>query len=153
AQRPDILISAQGDAAAVLTPAGRAPSKSRGGSFAVTNWLEADGDAADQAEAAARPLWIGSPSDRWADLERAGIRLRIRHLTGKAAAQDAGAYCREGGILVANAPLSLSVDARKECLVLDPGYLGKRGAVAIFLTEDGPNLISADEPGSGRLWH
>ncbi|KRW94479.1 competence protein ComEC [Paracoccus sp. MKU1] len=153
AQRPDILISAQGDAAAVLTPAGRAPSKPRGGSFAVTNWLEADGDAADQAEAAARPLWIGAPSDRWADLERAGIRLRIRHLTGKAAAQDAGAYCREGGILVANAPLSLSVDARKECLVLDPGYLGKRGAVAIFLTEDGPNLISADEPGSGRLWH
>jgi competence protein ComEC len=152
-RRPDVLISAQGDAAAVLTPAGRIPSKPRGGSFAVENWLAADGDAADQAGAAARPLWQGAPSDRWAVLDRAGMRLRIRHLTGKGAAQDAAAHCREGGILVANIPLSMSAEARKECLVLDSEYLGKRGATAIFLTEGGASLVSVDQPGSGRIWH
>ncbi len=49
-ERPLVLVSAEGDAVGVLTAAGRVPSKPRGGAFAVTNWLEADGDAADQRQ-------------------------------------------------------------------------------------------------------
>ncbi|WP_258552122.1 ComEC/Rec2 family competence protein [Paracoccus versutus] len=153
AKRPDILVSAQGDAVAVLTPAGRVPSKPGGGSFAVESWLKADGDAADQAGAAARPLWQGPPANRWAELDRGGIRLRIRHLTGRATREDARGHCREGGILVANAALSPSPATLGECLVLDPPYLRKHGAVAIFLEPSGPRYVSVDRPGIRRLWH
>nr|WP_036713656.1 ComEC/Rec2 family competence protein [Paracoccus sp. J55] len=152
AKRPDILISAEGDAVAVMTPAGRAPSKPRGGSFAVANWLEADGDAADQAAAAARPLWQGTASDRWAELGRPDGRVPIRHLTGKAARGDAETHCPPGGILVADGNLATGAGS-PPCLVLDTAYLRRHGASAIFLGADGLALVSADGTGRGRLWH
>src|SRR5690606_25727953 len=126
AKRPDILISAEGDAVAVMTPAGRAPSKPRGGSFAVANWLEADGDAEDQAAAAARPLWQGTASDRWAELGRPDGRVPIRHLTGKAARGDAETHCPPGGILVADGNLATGAGS-PPCLVLDAAYLRRHG--------------------------
>ncbi|WP_418025460.1 ComEC/Rec2 family competence protein (plasmid) [Paracoccus sp. TD-10] len=153
AKRPDVLVSGQGDAVAVLTPAGRVPSKPAGGSFAVESWLKADGDAADQAGAATRPLWQGAPSNRMVELDRAGARLRIRHLTGKAARQDARGFCREGGILVANVALVPGRGALGPCLVLDPPYLGKHGAIAVYLQASGPKYVSVDRPGFRRLWH
>jgi len=153
AKRPDILISSAGDAVAVLGPSGRVPSKPAGGSFAVGKWLVADGDSADQALAAARPLWMGEGGDRWTELDRAGMRIRIRHLTGKAAGEKAEAHCREGGILVSNRPLSLGEEARGTCLVLDSAYLRRHGATAIVLGEAGLEITSVDEPGRRRLWH
>ncbi|QRZ16007.1 ComEC/Rec2 family competence protein [Paracoccus methylovorus] len=149
-KRPDILISAQGDAVAVLTPAGRAPSKPRGGNFAVENWLKSDGDIADQAIAAERVLWQGAAANRRAELNHAGIRYRIGHLTGKAVEQEADTYCNDGDILVANRLLNTS--AENKCLILDKEYLEKHGAVAIFLTEYGLKTVSVDTPDSGRFW-
>ncbi|MHA3913349.1 ComEC/Rec2 family competence protein [Halovulum sp. GXIMD14793] len=54
--RPLLLVASNGRTIGILTPEGRAISSGRGNSFAVSVWLENDGDAADMEAAFARPL-------------------------------------------------------------------------------------------------
>ena len=78
-----------------MTQQGRALSKERGGGFVARSWLENDGDAALQMDAAARlkPVKRGI----WTyDL----AAVRILHLSGKAGVAQAGALCDGGTIAV-----------------------------------------------------
>lgn len=151
AERPQILISAEGDAVGIMTPAGRVPSKPRGGSFAIQNWLEADGDAADQITAAARPLWTGPATDRQADLPLRDGTLRIRHLTGKAAEQAGALDCTPGLLVIADRKLT-SRKTGEGCILLDLARLRTTGAVAVSIGPSGAVLAPTDGPGHGRLW-
>ncbi len=149
-ERPLVLVSAEGDAVTVMTQAGRVPSKPRGGGFAIQNWLEADGDSADQRTAAARALWTGPNPDRQAILGAGDGSLRLRHLTGKAAEALDRLDCQGPTIVVADRKLTATVDP--DCLVLDAARLRRTGAVAIGIRQGQPWLRPAQGPGPGRIW-
>lgn len=150
ASRPDILISADGNAVAVMTDAGRVPSRQSGGAFAIGNWLAADGDAADQIAAAGRPLWAGEPTNRWVDIKTSAGEWRIRHLTGKRARERVAEYCVKGSVLVTNADMGGALS--KGCRVIDARYLRARGAISAMIGKDGMSVETANRHPTGRIW-
>lgn len=152
AERPAVLISPDGEAVAAMTPAGRVPSKPRGGSYAVANWLEADGDPAAQTMAASRTLWRGEYSDRQAELNFGGTGLRIRHLTGKAAKDVETIDCPPDLILVAATELRREGLRQRDCTIIDMAQLRARGAISISLNRDHWEITPADDQGHGRIW-
>lgn len=151
-RRPLLLISAEGDAAAVLGQDGRVPSKSKGGAFAVAEWLEADGDAADQPTAAARPLWQGPRGTRSAILALPGGDVAVSHLTGKAAARRAADLCGPQSILVSDADLSGVLGRAPACVVFDRQRLRRTGALAITSTDSGYRIVTTQMVAGNRDW-
>lgn len=143
APRPVLLIAPEGEAVGLMTPAGRVPSKPAGGAFAVERWLVADGDGADQAGAAARPLWTGPANMREAALPWGG---RLVHLTGKGAEARAVTACRAGVTLVLDraAPVGLT-----GCRVFDLATLRRSGALAF---DAGGRMVAANAAMAGRPW-
>lgn len=148
ASRPLLLISPQGDAVGLMTPEGRVPSKARGGSYAVTNWLEADGDAADPPTAAQRPGWSGANTLRETELKVAGQVLRIFHATGRAV-DPAKLPCDQGVIIVASKALTGLSGA---CIVLDPPALRQSGAQSVIAGPQGARLHSQRDAAGLRMW-
>ena len=132
ADRPDILIDDQGQIVGVMQAEGRALSRDKSAGFVAGVWLENDGSARAQAEAAA--LW---PPEG----------VAIRHLTGKRAA--ASARCNEGEILVLNKPPPEGLP----CEVFDPLRLRVTGAVALTLTPDGLQVKTTRDRAGRRLWN
>lgn len=151
-RRPLMLISAEGDAVAVMTPTGRVPSKPKGGAFAVTEWLEADADAADQISAATRPLWQGEAGDRSALLALPGGDLPVHHLTGKRASVLAPGLCRDGALLVSDADLPAVLGKRPDCVVMDQRRLRGTGAVALESSGRGYVMVTTRDLAGARAW-
>lgn len=149
AERPLMLISAEGDAVAILTDAGRVPSKPRGGAFSVANWLEADGDPADQATAAARPAWTGKAAIRSATVIDNGRQIKVYHLTGKSAQSAVGRVCRGGAYVITNASAARPAD--DDCILIDTDYLRASGAVAMPAGAQF-RLVPTDRADAGRAW-
>ncbi len=147
--RPFLLISAQGDAVAMMTGEARVPSKATGGAYVVSQWLEADGDRANQAVAAGRPFWTGPPNLRKGALDFSGGRHAIYHLTGKKSALAVPDLCKENTIIVANTPLEDLARTESPCLMFDSKALRKTGAIAI--TASGRSETAAELSGS-RMW-
>ena len=143
ATRPAVLISGQGDAVGVMTPAGRALSKDRGGAFTVGEWLEKDGDGADQAGAAARPGWSGPVKQRVFRLKA----TEILHLTGKGAAEAALTACRDGRIIVSDQQIEGEFTA---CRLYDLGRLRQTGAIALTGQMKAP--VTSTEITGRRPW-
>ena len=144
AERPDILVAESGGQVGVLADGARAVARPRGDGFAVSNWLENDGDGASQTEAAARSGWR-QEGRVWVH-DVAGLRVLLG--TGKAGAQDALARCGEGIVIV-----NRRVAAPPGCTVYDPASLGKSGAMALYLNgPDGPRIETARGTGAGRPW-
>ncbi|MBM3604521.1 MAG: ComEC family competence protein [Alphaproteobacteria bacterium] len=139
-RRPLLLVAPEAEAVGLMTPQGRAVSKSSGGSFVISTWLQEDGDMADQEGSAARPAWQGNKRDRWADLPE---DWQVWHLTGKGAGPRAAQACRARRIVVASEPVALADPL--PCLLLDPQRLRAAGAVAIGMTKSGP-VVQATAP-------
>lgn len=139
AGRPPALIADTGGLVGVLTPGGRALSKPKGAGFIAGVWLENDGDAARQPDAAAR--WPGGAAKLQA-AEVAGAELI--HVIGKRAA-EAYTECKPGQIAVFTVPKVL----QGGCLVLDPQVLRRTGAV--LLTSEG-RLVTASDRAGARPW-
>ena len=146
AGRPEVLISAQGDAVGVMGASGRALSKAKGGSFTVGEWLEKDGDIATQPEAAARPGWQGPVKQRFAAVGT----VELLHLTGKGSAEAARVACAAGRIIVTDQP----VEARPkgDCLLLDAAALRRSGAIALHWEGDGLRRRNTREVTGDRPW-
>ena len=140
APRPHLLIAPEGEAAGLMTPAGRAVSKPTGGAFVIGNWLQEDADPAPQADAALRPAWAGERNARFADLPHG---WRIWHMTGKGAAERARAACTARAVVVVDDRADIDDPA---CLLLDLAALRRTGAVALAMTADGPVLTRAGRP-------
>jgi competence protein ComEC len=140
AARPDVLISDDGALVGVMTGEGRALSAPRGAGFVALNWLENDGDAALQEDAAAR--W-----DRIAPGAIPVVALR-----GKRAAEGPVA-CPPGGWLVLNVPPPEGLDCGAEVGVLHPGTLRDSGAVALYATPGGVRVVTARQVTGRRPWN
>lgn len=138
--RPIALIAENGTLVGVMTETGRALSKEKGAGFIAQNWLENDGDAADQVAAAAR----------WG--ENAAYVLpgdaAVRHLSGKRAAA-AFDGCDAADIVVSSVPLGR---VPRNCAVYDPDRLRSMGAVAIHQRNDKLEFISVRDLTGTRLW-
>lgn len=140
AQRPLALIAQDGVVVGVMTEAGRAISRKRGGGFTVRNWLENDGDPADQTAAAGR--WQG------AIMPLGSSGRGIEHLAGKRA-QQKFETCVPGQILV----LSVAPQRRFDgCDVYDPKRLRSTGALMIYLQNDKLVVRSTRDVLGQRLW-
>lgn len=144
--RPDLLVSAEGALLGLSGPAGRALSAPRGAGFAARAWLEADGDAADQPQAAARPGFSGPPGARAFHL--AG--LPARHLSGKGAADRLTAACAEARLVILAAELTAAAPAG--CLVIDQRLLAATGPLAIRVTGAGRLQVSTRNATRPRRW-
>jgi len=134
--RPALLIADTGGLVGKMTTEGRALSKEKGAGFIARNWLENDGDGADQITAAAR--WDGE-----------GGLVPVRHLSGKRA-RDSFAGCESGEIVVANGDVADGV--KKSCLFLDPRVLRRTGAVAVIADKAGVRILTARDRAGDRMW-
>lgn len=133
--RPEVLVAETGTLVGVMTPTGRALSKEKGAGFVARNWLENDGDGADQAKAARR----------WPDNE-----VSIIHLSGKRAVA-AFTGCQSGEIVIASA----KVEAARNwgCPVFDPVQLRETGALALHRSPQGWQITTAKDRAGARLWN
>ncbi len=145
AERPAVLIAADGRLAGVMGPEGRALSAARGAGFAARAWLEDDGDPADQATAAARP---GFDGPRAARTFRAGP-LRAVLLAGKDAGQRVGAACRDAELVIL--PDRAADPTPPGCLVIDGAVLARTGALALG-TDAAGRLTLRPAVTGGRRW-
>uniref|UniRef100_UPI0039E393B7 ComEC/Rec2 family competence protein n=1 Tax=Phaeovulum sp. TaxID=2934796 RepID=UPI0039E393B7 len=144
ATRPDLLIAPEGELVGLMTPKGRALSKS-GAGFVADSWLEADGDTATFQDAAKRLAFEGPRGTRRA---RFGGH-DVVHLTGKAAAEGLKDACRDGAIVV----LAARIDTPGgNCDLYDLDRLRQTGSVA--LTDTGGALQHQTAGGriGNRLW-
>lgn len=143
--RPALLIGPEGEAVALMTAAGRVPSKASGGAFVVDRWLLADGEVLGQAAAAARTGWQGPRNAREAALPWGG---RIHHLTGQGAEERAADACRTASIVVLDraAPAGLG-----PCRVIDLQSLRRSGALAFDAAgrETGALALIGQRPWNG----
>jgi competence protein ComEC len=137
-ERPDVLIADGGALVGFLTPDGRALSKEKGAGFVAQNWLENDGDAANQQDAALR----------WTEAKLGDVTLR--HVTGKKAAQNLDS-CTEKEWIVLNAP---GPKADLPCQVFDPARLRETGSLALYLGDkDEIRVVTARQVSGQRLWN
>ncbi len=144
-ERPDILVSDQGDAVGIMTAAGRVISKPSGGAFVVSNWLADDGDGATQRQASERPMWEGGMRLRLASLGT----LRIAHATGKYDPGQLQASCKAGAIIIVAGQYPM--EKGTDCLIIDDRVLRREGAIAISL-KDQPEILSVASMTGQRAW-
>ncbi|WP_299933100.1 ComEC/Rec2 family competence protein [uncultured Pelagimonas sp.] len=143
-ERPALLISDTGTLVGVMTDHGRALSRPKGSGFVAENWLENDGFAGSQRDAAGR--WPGSIEARVA---RAQIGAKeVIHLQGKRAVATLE-LCSAGQIVVASA----NAQPNGACDVFDPARLRYTGSVAFWAEDDGWRMVTDRQTSGIRLWH
>jgi competence protein ComEC len=143
AERPLLLVSEDGKLVGLSGPDGRALSAAKGGGFAAENWLQNDGDLAEQKLAAARDGFSGPKGERWFDL--AGIPAVA--LSGKGAEEKLGAACTQGVLVVLAAEAQgIPVD----CSVIDQTVLSETGPLSVWF--DGVGLRFERTNTQRRIW-
>ncbi|MEK6217132.1 MAG: hypothetical protein N2B03_07940 [Boseongicola sp.] len=142
-ERPLALNADTGGLVGVMTQQGRALRKSRGAGFIALNWLENDGDGANQEQAAAR--WEEGVA-RAKTTHVGGVVLT--HLIGKKAAV-AAAECVAGEIVV----VSVTPDQFGPCQLFGPDRLRRTGSVALYHDQNGVRIITAKDITGARLWN
>ena len=143
ADRPALLISGDGKLLGLAGPEGRALSAAKGGGFAAENWLQNDGDLAEQGAAAERPGFDGPKGERRFAL--AG--LHGVQLTGKGAAAKLDTACTGETLVI----LAIAVEAApKACRLIDTTILAATGPLALWVTEDGIRIQRTKV--ARRLW-
>jgi len=146
-ERPALLVAETGGLIGLMGPEGRVLSKPRGDGFAASVWLENDGDLADQAAAAGRPL----PPDAGADLGRFRVAgLSVIHVTGRGRAERAVRACAGADLVIVNAPLAAPPGAA--CRLLDAEALRRSGPLALYDRASGPRIVLARARAGARLW-
>jgi competence protein ComEC len=143
ADRPLGLVSDTGGLVGWMEEGGRALSRERGDGFVAEVWLENDGDAATQEEAAHR-----RGAEGWTSVALPGGGT-LHHLPGKAGPDRAEDLCRLGDILVLNNAWGGS----GLCTVLDPEALRETGAVALLDEGGALRIVTSRERSGRRLWN
>jgi competence protein ComEC len=140
--RPIGLIAENGTLVGVMTEAGRALSKPKGAGFIAQNWLENDGDASAQPDAAAR--WTVD------DTVLPGGK-RLMHVSGKRAV-EAFEGCAREDIVVVSVVMEPVSPLQYPCDIYDPKRLRNTGAIAIYDSQDGLKMTSVRDVTGSRLW-
>lgn len=146
AERPTLLISGDGTLVGLMTDAGRALSKEKGGGFIAKNWLEDDGDPSGQAAAAARAGFTGKKGDLTAQL----AQRKVRVFAGKGGAGRAAGSCMEGTLVILSEDWT---DTEGDCLLFDRKALAVSGAIAVYAGNGQLRLVSAKDEAGDRLWN
>jgi competence protein ComEC len=141
--RPSLLVSGDGKLLGLDGPEGRALSAARGGGFAAENWLQNDGDLAEQGPAADRSGFQGPRGERWFDL--AGLRGVT--LSGKGAEAKLAEACA-GAQLVILADKAAAVP--DGCALIDTAVLAATGPLAVWVSDD--KIRIEKTKGATRLW-
>ncbi|QYK43512.1 MAG: ComEC family competence protein [Paracoccaceae bacterium] len=143
AERPALLISADGALLGLTGAEGRALSAAKGAGFAARQWLENDGDRATQAAAAARPGFDGPGNERSFLLGT----LRGLHLTGKDATARLASACARADLVILR---GAATGTPPGCLVIDDRMRAETGAIAAWV--DGGGLHLRPTEGARRRW-
>lgn len=146
AERPHLLIADTGGIIGVLTPEGRVISKPSGNGFIARSWLENDGDAALQAEAAAREGLEGEKPIRSAIMGKHEIMI----ISGRGWQERLTNECTPNRILVVSKAIEQPVGP---CQVIDQAALSQSGSLAGRVLPDGSlNFQTAASEAGVRLW-
>jgi competence protein ComEC len=139
AERPAVLIAAEGGLVGVTGPEGRVLSKPTGDGYAAETWMDNDGEVVTQEVAAGRPGWTGEGRAR-----RAEVAGMVVLWVGGERALAAVEGCGGADVLVTNVEAGV-----RPCLVFDEARLAVTGAVSV-----GPGLLvrTAAEEAGDRLW-
>lgn len=149
ASRPVLLVSGDGRLAGVMTPAGRALSRPGGSAFAARSWLDNDGDAATQRQAAGRRGFRAVPGGL--EFRAAGLRGVV--LQGAGQPRAARRACAAGSaLIVMSVPDTGPRPPATACLILDRRLLAKTGAVALELRDGRPVLKTVAQMAGRRPW-
>lgn len=158
AGRPAILISEGGALVGVLTAEGRVLSRARGAGFVARNWLAADGDDADQPQAAARAGF--TPVTGGVLWEMGGERFI--HLFGRAGPGAVAEACRAVPVVILAGrvdPSAEGVDpgppsdvSRGSCQLIDADFLAFTGALALTGTGPDAATLHARQVAGIRPW-
>lgn len=169
AERPMLLVSDTGRLAGLMSAEGRGLSRARGDGFVAGIWLENDGDAADQAMAAARPVW--QPEGRGAS-SRIGGRS-IWHGSGRRALEEAVAACGAHDLVILSEPAPEGAMAARAaaladrlgtaagpdrigpdgaCHVIDGPLLSRTGALSVGIAGADLRIVTASMEQGQRLW-
>jgi competence protein ComEC len=134
ADRPDLLISADGRLVGLMTERGRWLSKDKAAGFVAASWLENDGDGADQAAAALR---LGQGK---AVLGGLPVLVDSR--------PSAQLGCPPRSIVITAAvPVPSG-----PCIAIGRAELERNGSHALSIRKDGIHVTSAREVIGARLW-
>lgn len=168
AVRPPVLISDSGGLVGVMQDGARGLSRERGGGFVAGIWLENDGDAATQAEAAARDVW--QPSGQGAEASLGG--WTIWHGAGRRALEGAEEACASHALVIlsesapegAMAEVAAGLRARLDtaepvrlvpgarCEVIDGPLLSATGSLTLAPVGDALVVTTARMRQGERLW-
>ncbi len=144
-ERPAILISSDGKLVGVETADGRALSAAKGAGFIAKQWLENDGDLADQQIAATRTGFDGPPEQR----QFLSGGWRIVQIKGKAAEGQLAEACKIADLVVMGAKLAAQGPAR--CMIIDETLLRGTGALALWPKAAGGFTVAKTKT-QNRLW-
>jgi competence protein ComEC len=130
-ERPPVLISADGKLIGIVTAQGRALSASKGAGFTALQWLENDGDQADQAQAALRSGFVSVEKQRRFSYEG----WKVTQLKGKGAEAKLPAACAQNDLVIIAAKLTKPVP--QGCMIFDETILRRTGSLAVWPRQDG----------------
>ena len=140
--RPVVLISGDAGLVGIMTPHGRAVSRSSGKGFVAENWLENDGDLATQAEAALR--WGADTEPKVRRFQT--LSYELVHVQGKTGVAQFGEVCSDQQIVV----VSVETDRISgPCRLITSKTLRDSGALALTATGEG---IPTNAPERRRIW-
>jgi competence protein ComEC len=148
AGRPDILISEDGRLFGILGPEGRVLNTPRGNGFAAENWLQNDGDRADQPAAFARGEAEMTRSRGRAESYVAGLGA-FRYLGSPAPDTETRDACHDSALLLA--PRWRDPPGGR-CLFIGADRLAHDGALAIRLAGRHLELQGAKALNRTRPW-
>jgi competence protein ComEC len=145
AERPPLLVSAEGRLFGFMTPAGRALSTPTGEAYAAAAWLENDGDVAGQAAAHGRAAFRGKRGRIEAEAPGFGLIRYVGFRDPASGPRD----CAEAAILIAP---QWSAPPPGPCYFIGADRLRREGALALWPGPDGPVARSALARDAGRPW-
>lgn len=145
AERPIVLISGDGKLVGIETSEGRALSSPKGSGFTARQWLENDGDMANQEVAAARVGFDGPTELRQFVLGG----WRIAQIKGNGAHAQLAEACKFADLVVVGAKLEAKPPAG--CMVIDEVTLRTTGALALWPKSTGGFYVTLTKTQS-RLW-
>jgi competence protein ComEC len=143
-QRPDVLIGRGGSTVAVRTDAGRLSALAgRGSNFELTRWLEHDGDARPQAEAAKATAFRCDPQ---------GCTARVKGLLLAVASTPAALRddCPASSILVLRFPRPKSCSPNG--VAIDVEAIRTGGTHALYIGTDRIRIETVTEFRGDRPW-
>jgi competence protein ComEC len=140
--RPDVLISDTGTLIGVMGPEGRQLNKPKGDGFVAGAWLENDGDAATQEEAALRATLTRNEAKITLDGQVVHY-LRANDLSKV----ELSRLCTDADLLILP-----STKDRPDCAALTEADLRRSGSVSVSTSPDGLRLQTSKQIRGDRLW-